>query len=515
MSSEAERFISYAQHGEDVVVWRAFAGRGPGFYVDVGAFDPTYDSVTRALYERGWHGINIEPQADRIAAFEEQRPRDVNLAIAIGDRDGTAVLDVTSTPGWARLRDVPGEVADGSVESVEVPIRRLESLFSEMGVDCVDLLKIDVEGAEPAVVRGLLGGSVRPTVCIVEGVAPATGRDAGDEAVALLVEAGYVHCFFDGLNHYLTTDVSLQPDLSVPANPLDGHTTDVLDRLLQDQSDPDDLVVRYQAENADLRVALADARSSLARARSSALERRQEMFARLIVDAPSVPWPTRSDAGTLGDRFDSMLVLAMGQHDPNEIVSVLYRVVLGRDPDPEGSAMWMEQLRDGVSPIAVGEALAGSPEMKTHSEARRREIHAELITWRMLSSAVEMGLVSGTTDMEISTDAIFVSALFEVALERPPSRGELDFEVGKLRSGTGRDWMVRAYVGRPDVEERFLGSRGAGMRSRMVRWRARRRLRSHFTTMVLAAEAARRAELRAAIRPARTACAVQAAVGKE
>ena len=32
-----------------------------GFYVDVGANDPVCHSITKAFYERGWRGINIEP----------------------------------------------------------------------------------------------------------------------------------------------------------------------------------------------------------------------------------------------------------------------------------------------------------------------------------------------------------------------------------------------------------------------------------------------------------------------
>jgi hypothetical protein len=32
-----------------------------GFYVDVGANEPVCHSITKAFYERGWRGIDIEP----------------------------------------------------------------------------------------------------------------------------------------------------------------------------------------------------------------------------------------------------------------------------------------------------------------------------------------------------------------------------------------------------------------------------------------------------------------------
>ena len=55
--------ISWAQNLEDVMLARAFKGTARGYYVDVGAYDPVIDSVTRHFYEAGWHGINIEPHS--------------------------------------------------------------------------------------------------------------------------------------------------------------------------------------------------------------------------------------------------------------------------------------------------------------------------------------------------------------------------------------------------------------------------------------------------------------------
>lgn len=44
--------ISYAQNFEDVMLERAFADLEIGFWVDVGAWDPDTDSVTRHFYDR-------------------------------------------------------------------------------------------------------------------------------------------------------------------------------------------------------------------------------------------------------------------------------------------------------------------------------------------------------------------------------------------------------------------------------------------------------------------------------
>src|SRR5713101_373530 len=77
-------FRSYAQNFEDVMLHRALADVEHGFYVDVGAGDPVIDSVTKAFYDRGWHGINIEPDRGYFAKLKAPRPRDVNLNGACG-----------------------------------------------------------------------------------------------------------------------------------------------------------------------------------------------------------------------------------------------------------------------------------------------------------------------------------------------------------------------------------------------------------------------------------------------
>ena len=77
-------FISYAQNYEDVMLWRALKDVPGGFYIDVGAHDPQHSTVTRAFYERGWSGINIEPTVKYHSLLSELRSRDVNLCVAAG-----------------------------------------------------------------------------------------------------------------------------------------------------------------------------------------------------------------------------------------------------------------------------------------------------------------------------------------------------------------------------------------------------------------------------------------------
>ncbi len=81
--------IYYSQNREDIILDSFFPDVEEGFYVDVGAYDPDHDSVTKLFYLKGWHGINIEPQEKRHQLFVKKRKRDTNLNIGISSKSGS------------------------------------------------------------------------------------------------------------------------------------------------------------------------------------------------------------------------------------------------------------------------------------------------------------------------------------------------------------------------------------------------------------------------------------------
>lgn len=76
--------IYFSQDGEDVIINNCFQDKKIGFYVDIGAFDPALFSNTKLLYDRGWSGINVEPDVRGFNKFLRKRKRDINLNYAIG-----------------------------------------------------------------------------------------------------------------------------------------------------------------------------------------------------------------------------------------------------------------------------------------------------------------------------------------------------------------------------------------------------------------------------------------------
>jgi FkbM family methyltransferase len=230
------RFISYAQNNEDVLLWRALGHVQNGFYIDVGASDPEEHSVTRAFYDAGWHGINIEPLPAHIEAFREQRPRDINLALAAGSSEGSLTLyDVPAVRGWASPEAAIAELhrAEGhTVAELTVQVRTLASICAEHVGGDIHFLKIDVEGFEGEVLRGMDFARWRPWVLVIEATLP-NSRETNHEAWEQLVTSQrYRYAWFDGLNRYYVAEEhqELMRHFGIQPNVFDDYISWHLDR---------------------------------------------------------------------------------------------------------------------------------------------------------------------------------------------------------------------------------------------------------------------------------------------
>jgi FkbM family methyltransferase len=200
---------TYAQNFEDVLLWRALGHVENGQYVDVGANDPSIDSVTRLFYEHGWRGINIEPMPDMYERLVEARPDDVSLRCAAGDVAGELTLfDVVGTglstldaEQGARLREDGMSVVERSTE-----IATLNDILTEHAKGPIHFLKIDVEGAEQTVLAGCDLPRWRPWVLVIEATAPRSQRVVAGTWEPGVLAGGYSKAYFDGLNNYYVSD---------------------------------------------------------------------------------------------------------------------------------------------------------------------------------------------------------------------------------------------------------------------------------------------------------------------
>lgn len=242
--------ISYAQNHEDVILWRVLKHVRSGFYVDVGANDPVDDSVTKLFYDVGWHGINIEPTEEYFARLQKDRGRDINLSCAVGASDEMVTFYETTTRGWSTSNKKVGEQyhANGQATLKEVQQLCLNTILERHGNESIHFLKIDVEGAEAAVIAGLNLERFRPWVLVVESLDPITQRPEFEAWERKIVTCGYNVVFFDGLNRYFLAKEheELTPAFGSPPNVLDNFLPSSLAHYIQRATDSE--VKAQQAE---------------------------------------------------------------------------------------------------------------------------------------------------------------------------------------------------------------------------------------------------------------------------
>lgn len=225
------KFVSYAQNFEDVILWRAFKHVERGRYVDIGAQDPQHDSVTKAFYDQGWSGINVDPVPAWFNSLQAQRPRDINLNIAIDScRRARRFFEIPST-GLSTFDEATAErhwrESGYQFREIVVETRTLAEVFREYDCTTIHFLKIDAEGGEAAVLEGADFNSFRPWVVLVEATMPNTSTDTADEWEPLLTRAGYDFVYFDGLNRFYLAQEhpELRQHFEAPPNVFDHFST--------------------------------------------------------------------------------------------------------------------------------------------------------------------------------------------------------------------------------------------------------------------------------------------------
>lgn len=309
-------FISYAQNGEDVILWRALKQVENGFYIDIGACDPTDLSVTRAFYDRGWRGINVEPVAEYHARCMAERPRDLNLNVAVAARPGTLrFLNVPDTGLSTTVEAVAASaVALGwTVEERQVPARTLADICAEAATGEIHFLKIDVEGAEQAVLEGADFARFRPWIVLIEATAPLSTERQDHLWRGLLLDAGYEQAYFDGVNLYFVARErrELAAALAIPPNALDDYKPAALVGLEAQVAAARAASEQERQAKAALQARLAAAQDALEqeRGKSAGLRARLEAMARALDQ--DMPRDQQGHAGIerLPGRLETHLIL--------------------------------------------------------------------------------------------------------------------------------------------------------------------------------------------------------------
>ena len=165
--------ICYSQHGEDLIARSVLYRMGierPS-YLDIGCCDPIEMSNTYTFYVLGGHGVLVDGDPNSIEACCKTRPRDtcVNAMIAPTDGKGVFYRGKSCSGSMNRVVLSAQGCADSDVVEVEVETRTLDSVVAEFaGGVYPDLLSIDIEGMDVAVLASANFGPDTPRVIIAE-----------------------------------------------------------------------------------------------------------------------------------------------------------------------------------------------------------------------------------------------------------------------------------------------------------------------------------------------------------
>ncbi len=198
------RLFKYGVHEPRVLDWiERLPSPEPGHLaLDIGANLGWYTTVLHRLSGGALSLHAFEPDPDNRALLNENLAlngmQDVHVSpLALADASGTATLH--------RYRDINlGKHSlrplDGAVGRVDVARARLDDYLREAGIDdrSIWLVKLDVEGLEPAVIRGAAAALPRIRALVMEYSPMYYGPGEGQAMLEALADVGLSPSLHDG-----------------------------------------------------------------------------------------------------------------------------------------------------------------------------------------------------------------------------------------------------------------------------------------------------------------------------
>lgn len=156
--------------------------------------DTTLDEALVTIHGMDVHALDPTPRAvEHAAAACARVPRLCFHPVGLWKEDAVLTFFQPANPAHVS-HSLTG--LHGSTPGFSAPCKRLATLMTELGHDRIDFLKIDIEGAEYAVLEDMVASGVHPEALCVEFDETHSPRDANwrrriHSAVRRLATAGY------------------------------------------------------------------------------------------------------------------------------------------------------------------------------------------------------------------------------------------------------------------------------------------------------------------------------------
>lgn len=174
----------YSANGEDYLLWQYFGFKKNGLYIDIGAFDGIHFSNTYSFDIQGWRGVCVEPNPIFFQYLAKSRPNSICLQYAcVSDKTKTeanlfseemGLLSTTNkTPAYESFvegRYKKRGLSFGGLTLVTVPAVTINEVIAQYipKNTAIDIVSIDVEGAEMDVLKGFDVNRGNPGIIVIE-----------------------------------------------------------------------------------------------------------------------------------------------------------------------------------------------------------------------------------------------------------------------------------------------------------------------------------------------------------
>jgi FkbM family methyltransferase len=201
----------YSQHAEEVVIRDFFQDRRNGVFLDVGCAWPVLYSNTYYLErELDWTGIGVDGLPDYGPRWKKRRPGSRFFNFIVTDHSDTTESFYRTVRrdllGISRLSKEEKSHRRVRYEEIRVPTITLTQLLERNGIAKIDLLSMDIEGAETLALAGFDVERFQPELAVIE-VHANTRAPVLDYFQSHRYHAIERYRDFDQVNYYFTPDV--------------------------------------------------------------------------------------------------------------------------------------------------------------------------------------------------------------------------------------------------------------------------------------------------------------------
>lgn len=146
------------------------------FLLQIGANDGESGDPLLALFERHeWHGVLLEPMREPFEALSKRHEGRENIVLvnkALADHDGTLDLFTAESSRTTLASALPERNVLSkerrALDITSVGCITFETLMDQYGIERVDLLQIDTEGMDGAIIRSFDLERLRPAIIQLE-----------------------------------------------------------------------------------------------------------------------------------------------------------------------------------------------------------------------------------------------------------------------------------------------------------------------------------------------------------